>query len=63
MLHSDIGVAEHMNRTLLDTVRSIMAQTSISISFWGDVLLTATYILNRVPNKKVSTTPYELWTD
>ena len=32
------------------------------ISFWGDALMTATYILNRVPSKSVPTTPYELWT-
>ena len=47
--------------TLLDMVRSIMAQANLSISFWGDTLLTATYILNREPSKGVSTTPYELW--
>ena len=38
-----------------------MAQANLSISFWGDALLTAAYILNRVPSKSVSTTPYELW--
>ena len=56
------GVAERRNRTLLEMVRSIMAQANLPISFWGDVLLTATYILNRVPSKSVPTTPYELWT-
>jgi len=55
------GVAERRNRTLLDMVRSMMAQANLSISFWGDALLTAAYILNRVPSKSVSTTPYELW--
>src|SRR5690606_17177539 len=28
----------------------------------GDALLTAVYILNRVPSKSVTSTPYELWT-
>jgi len=55
------GVAERRNRTLLDMVRSMMAQANLPISFSGDALLTATYILNRVPSKSVSTTPYELW--
>ena len=55
------GVAERRNRTLLDMVRSMMAQANLPISFWGDALLSATYILNRVPSKSVSTTPYELW--
>jgi transposase InsO family protein len=55
------GVAERRNRTLFDMVRSMMAQANLPISFWGDALLTAAYILNRVPSKSVSSTPYELW--
>uniref|UniRef100_A0A2N9GH76 Integrase catalytic domain-containing protein n=1 Tax=Fagus sylvatica TaxID=28930 RepID=A0A2N9GH76_FAGSY len=55
------GVAERRNRTLLDMVRSMMAQANLPISFLGDALLTAAYILNRVPSQSVSSTPYELW--
>ena len=55
------GVAERRNRTLLDMTRSMMAQANLPISFWGDALLTAAYILNRVPSQSVSSTPYELW--
>ena len=39
-----------------------MAQANLPISYWGDALLTAAYILNRVPTKLVISTPYELWT-
>ena len=56
------GVAERRNRTLLDMVRSMMAQANLPISFWGDALQTAAYVLNRVPSKSVTSTPYELWT-
>ena len=56
------GVAESRNRTLLEMVRPMMGQANLPISFWGDALLTATYILNYVPSKSVPTTPYELWT-
>ena len=56
------GVAERRNRTLLEMVRSMMAQANLHITYWGDALLTATYVLNRVPSKSVSTTPFELWT-
>ena len=28
---------------------------------WGFTLQTAAYILNRIPSKSVSTTPYEIW--
>ena len=55
------GVVERRNRTLLDMIRSMMAQAKLSISFWGDALMTATYILNRVPSKSVLSTRYELW--
>ena len=54
-------VAARRNRTLLDMVRSMMAHSNLPISFWGDALLTAPYILNRVPSKSISATPYELW--
>ena len=54
------GVAERRNRTLLEMVRSMMAQANLPISYWGDALLTAAYILNLVPSKSVSSTPYEL---
>jgi len=55
------NVAERKNGTLLDMVRSMMAYANLPISFWGDALLTAAYILNRVPSKSVPAIPYELW--
>ena len=42
-------------------VRSMMSYTDLPISLWGFALQTASYILNRVPSKFVSTTPYEIW--
>ena len=59
-LPTALGVAERRNRTLLDIIRSMMAQTNLPISFWGDALLTVAYILNRVIYKSVYFTPYEL---
>ena len=56
------GVAKRKNQILLDMVRSMMEQVNLPISYWGDALLTATYILNRVPSKSIQSTPYELWT-
>ena len=55
------GVVKRRNKTLFDMVRSMIAQANLPISFWGDALLTATYKLNRMPSKSVSSTPYELW--
>ncbi|GJY49115.1 putative RNA-directed DNA polymerase [Tanacetum coccineum] len=55
------GVAERRNRTLLDMVRSMMCRATLPISFWGYALETATHILNLVPTKKVSKTPFEIY--
>ena len=56
------SVAEQRNRTLLEMVRSTMAQANLPIHYWGDAWFTTAYVLNRVPSKSVSSTPYELWT-
>ena len=55
------GVVERRNRTFLDMAISMMVQTNLPISFWGDAILTAAYILNRVPSKSVPSTPCEMW--
>ena len=44
-------------------VRLMMVQANLPIFFWGDALLTVANILNRMPSKSVSSTPYELWND
>ena len=56
------GVAERRNRTLMDMVRSMMSNSSLPKSMWMYALKTAVYLLNRVPSKAVSKTPFELWT-
>ena len=55
------GVSERHNRTLLDMARSMMYITDLPLSFWGYVLKTAAFTLNRAPSKSVEMTPYELW--
>ncbi|KAM2871516.1 hypothetical protein FF1_019150 [Malus domestica] len=42
-------------------VRSMMSSANLPVSFWGYALYTAAYLLNRVPSKSVSQTPYEIW--
>ncbi|GJS90266.1 retrotransposon protein, putative, ty1-copia subclass [Tanacetum coccineum] len=53
------GVSQRRNRTLLDMVRSMMSQTTLTKSFWDYALETATRILNMVPTKMVEKTPNE----
>ncbi|GJT78328.1 zinc finger, CCHC-type containing protein [Tanacetum coccineum] len=55
------GVSERRNRTLLNMVRSMMSQTTLSKSFWDYALESAARILNMVPTKKVEKTPYKVW--
>ncbi|KAL0453669.1 UNVERIFIED_CONTAM: hypothetical protein Slati_1345000 [Sesamum latifolium] len=56
-----LEIAERRNRTLLEIARSMMAQANLPISFWGDPILIAAYILNHVSSKSVPSNPYELW--
>ncbi|CAA0839096.1 Unknown protein, partial [Striga hermonthica] len=56
------GVAERRNRTLKDMVRSMICQSTLPRSLWGEALKTAVYILNRVPTNATAKTPYKLWT-
>jgi len=56
------GVAERMNRTLLEMVRPMLAAHNIPFCFWGEAISTAMHIKNRTPNASIGfKTPYELW--
>ncbi|KAM1603271.1 hypothetical protein ACFX1Z_029893 [Malus domestica] len=55
------GVSERRNRTLMNMVRSMMSSADLPVTLWGYALYTAAYLLNRVPSKSVSQTPYEIW--
>ena len=57
------GVAERMNRTLVETVRAMLADTKLPHKFWAEAVSTAVYLRNRSPSKAVKgMTPYEAWT-
>ena len=56
------GVAERMNRTLVETVRTMLADSKLPHSFWAEALSTAAYLINRSPTKTLSDkTPFEAW--
>ncbi len=57
------GVAERMNRTLVETMRSMLSDAKLPQTFWGEALSTAVYLRNRSPTKAVrGMTPFEAWT-
>nr|GEW41838.1 zinc finger, CCHC-type [Tanacetum cinerariifolium] len=54
------GVAEKKNKALKEMVNSMLFYSGLSERLWGEAMLTACYLLNRVPNKRNKTIPYEL---
>ena len=53
------GVAERMNRTSVESVRSMLIHAQLPHKFWAEALSTAVYFRNRSPTKAVEDkTPY-----
>ena len=51
-----------MSRTLIETVRSMLADAKLPHKFWAEALATAVYLRNRSPTKAVERmTPFEAW--
>ena len=42
-------------------MNAILISSGLPQNMWGEAILSANYILNKVPQKKVDKTPYELW--
>ena len=57
------GIAERLNRTLVEMVHSMLASSILPPRFWAEALNTATYLRNRCPSRAVEgKTPFELLT-
>lgn len=56
------GVAERLNRTLMESVRTMLADSKLPHRFWAEALSTSVYLRNRSPTKALEgITPYEAW--
>jgi transposase InsO family protein len=56
------GVAERMNRTLVEMARSMMFHADCPEELWAEAVSTAAYIRNRCPTSAFQgATPYERW--
>ena len=55
------GVAERKNRTLREMINSMLNSSRLPHNLWGEALLTANFILNRIPFKNSNKSPYEVW--
>ena len=56
------GVAERFNRTIMESARSMLHATGLPGRYWGDAVMTAVYVRNRLPTRALNgVTPYEAW--
>jgi len=56
------GVAERMNRTILNMVCSMMFFKNVKLMFWANAVLCVVYVKNRYPYNSIrNTIPYEMW--
>lgn len=55
------GVAERLNRTLVEKVRAMLHDSGLPRFLWGEAISHAVYLKNRTPTKALpdDTTPYE----
>ncbi|GJT34550.1 retrotransposon protein, putative, ty1-copia subclass, partial [Tanacetum coccineum] len=56
------GLAECMNRTLMDKVHCLLIQSGLPKTFWAEATCTAAYLINRSPSTAIEkNTPMEMW--
>ena len=48
------------NRTLKEMMNSLLVSVLAPDNLWGEAILSACHLQNRIPYKKTSMTPYEL---
>ena len=53
------GIAERKNRTLTELVNAMLETAEVSKEWWGEAILIACHILNRVPTKNKEITLFE----
>ena len=54
------GLDKRKNRTLVDMVNVMILSVELPFNLWGEALLTACHVHNRVPSKKIRVSPYGL---
>ncbi|PKI59578.1 hypothetical protein CRG98_019987 [Punica granatum] len=58
------GLAERMNRTIVEIVRCMLSQAKLSKSFWGEAMRTTVDLINLTPLVTLDgDVPQQVWTD
>ncbi|CAJ2645756.1 unnamed protein product [Trifolium pratense] len=56
------GLAERMNRTLVERVRCMLSEAKLPQHYWGEALYTAVHVINLTPNVVLnSEVPDKIW--
>lgn len=55
------GVAERMNRTLIEAARTMMKAANLPFSLWAEAVHTAAFVFNRTTSGKTGKTPHEVF--
>ena len=55
------GIAERKNRTLKEMMNALLISSGLPQNLWGEAILTANRILNRVPHTMTHVILYEKW--
>jgi transposase InsO family protein len=53
------GVAEKKNHTLTDLINAMLETSKLSKEWWGEAILMACHVLNKVPTKNKEITLFE----
>lgn len=56
------GVAERMNRTIVEKARCMLFDSNLGLHYWAEAVATAVYIINRSPTSAIrDKVPEEVW--
>ena len=56
------GAAERLNRTLVETTRTMLLDANLPSTFWAETISTAAYLRSRSPSSEVvGITPHQAW--
>nr|GEU98265.1 retrotransposon protein, putative, Ty1-copia subclass [Tanacetum cinerariifolium] len=55
------GVAERKNKVLQDMIKAMLVSANLLKNLWGEALLTACHVSNRITTKKLKVSSYEVW--